>query len=377
MSAFADAWNLLKAFEEDKGYYGTLPPAVRQMLERRRAEAGEEGLGDIMHMRRTMPAQYEGQGDNRRMVSPIREVDMPSEAGDMREMPSGEMEQFAPERLPKTNMRVQRDLTPLREMQQTMTGHSLSRHPATSGPSRGTMVPRTSMANVRGYDTMPEESFFSPREQRLAREGMEQSAGRQLTGGQRGGRMSVRGGGGAGLNLPMRGEKDGGPVSPDLRTPRSGAERMRAGSRRRRASTLGNEEGVQVGARLGGASREFIDEPEENRKPTQQETIANILSGMATATGGTFEDKTPPKEAEPTKERPLRTMSNRYRENLERVRQGEKPNLNVPMDEETMSMFRDPGSTESQAMRERLMQFAGQQGRSDGSTRQNQIDRAA
>lgn len=374
MSAFADAWNLLKAIPGQQGYMGTLPPAVLQMLQRRRAEAGEEGLGDIMHMRRTMPAQYEGEGDNRRMVSPLREVDMPSEAGDMRPLPGpgGGMEQFVPEPLPATDRRVQRDLTPLREMQQTMIAHTPRVDVGEFAGGGG-----TGMANVRGFDTMPEESFYSPREQRLAREGMEQSAGRQLTGGQRGGRMSVRGGGSAGLNLPMRGEKDGGPVSPDLRTPRRGAERMRAGSRRRRASTLGNEEGVQVGARLGGASREFVDESEEDRKPTQQETIANILSGMATAAGGTFEDKTPPKEAKPTKERPLRTMSNRYRENLERVRQGEKPNLNVPMDEETMSMFRDPGSSESQAMRERLMQFAGQQGRADGSVKQNQIDRAA
>ena len=371
MSAFGHAWNLLKAIPGQQGYMGTLPPAVLQMLARRRAEAGEEGLGDVMNMRRTIPAQFEGQGDNRRMVSPMRQVDMPSEAGDMR---PGET--FVPDRLPATDRRVQRDLSPLREMQQTMISQRDAEEMAGDTQSMG-VTSAPSMANVRGFDTMPEESFYSPREQRLAREGMEQSAGRQLTGGQRGGRMSVRGGASAGLNLPMRGEKDGGPVSPDLRMPRSGAERMRPGSRRRRATTLQNVEGVGAGARLGGASREFVDQPEETRKPTQQETIADILSGMATAAGGTFEDKTPPREAKPTKERPLRTMSNRYRENLERVRQGEKPDLNVPMDEETMGMFQDPASDESQAIRERLMQFAGQRGRTDGSPEQSQIDRAA
>ena len=367
MSAFGHAWNLLKAIPGQQGYMGTLPPAVLQMLARRRAEAGEEGLGDVMNMRRTIPAQFEGEGDNRRMVSPMRQVDMPSEAGDMR---PGET--FMPDPLPATDRRVQRDLSPLREMSETMIAHTPR---GTVGEMAGSGG--TSMARVPGYELMPEESFFSPREQRLAREGMEQTAGRQLTGGQRGGRMSVRGGASAGLNLPMRGEKDGGPVSPDLRMPRSGAERMRPGSRRRRATTLQNVEGVGAGARLGGASREFVDQPEETRKPTQQETIANILSGMATAAGGTFEDKTPPREAKPTKERPLRTMSNRYRENLERVRQGEKPDLNVPMDEETMGMFQDPASDESQAIRERLMQFAGQRGRTDGSPEQSQIDRAA
>ena len=358
MSAFGHAWDLLKAIPGQQGYMGTLPPAVLQMLARRRAEAGEEGLGDVMNMRRTIPAQFEGQGDNRRMVSPMRQVDMPSEAGDMR---PGET--FMPDPLPATDRRVQRDLTPLREMQQTMISSQDAEKRAgdTQAMDAGT---GTAMANVRGFDTMPEESFFSPREQRLAREGMEQSAGRQLTGGQRGGRTDIRGGSGAGLNLPMRGLDEEG-------------KRMRPGSRRRRATTLQNVEGVGTGARLGGASREFVDQPEESRKPTQQETIANLLSGMASASGGTFEDKTPPREAKPTKERPMRQMSNRYRENLERVRQGEKTDLNVPMDEETMGMFRDPASAESQAIRERLMQFAGQQGRSDGSARQNQIDRAA
>jgi len=352
------AWNLLKAIPGQQGYMGTLPPAVLQMLARRRAEAGEEGLGDVMDMRRTIPAQFEGQGDNRRMVSPMRQVDMPSEAGDMR---PGET--FMPDPLPATDRRVQRDLTPLREMQQTMISQRDAEEMAGDTQSMG-VTSAPSMANVRGFDTMPEESFFSPREQRLAREGMEQSAGRQLTGGQRGGRTDIRGGSGAGMNLPLRGVDDEG-------------KRMRPGSRRRRATTLQNVEGVGTGARLGGASREFVDQPEETRKPTQQETIANILSGMATAAGGTFEDKTPPREAKPTKERPLRQMSNRYRENLERVRQGEKPDLNVPMDEDTMSMFQDPASAESQAIRERLMQFAGQRGRTDGSPEQSQIDRAA
>jgi len=352
MSAFMHAWNLLKAIPGQQGYTGTLPPAVLQMLARRRAEAGEEGLGDVMHMRRTMPAEYEGD----EMVTPSRKVDMPSEAGDMR--PG---EEFAPEALPATDRRVQRDLSPLQEMTETMIAHTPR---GTVGEMAGSGG--TSMARVPGYELMPEESFFSPREQRLAREGMEQTAGRQLTGGQRGGRTNIRGGSGAGMNLPLRGVDDEG-------------KRLRQGGRRRRATTLQNVEGVGAGARLGGASREFVDDPQEQRRPTQQEKIADILSGMATAAGGTFEDQTvrEPTEPKESKERPMRQMSNRYRENLERVRQGEKPDLNVPMDEETMAMFQDPGEDESQAIRQRLMQFAGQRGRSDGSTQQNQIDRAA
>jgi len=379
MTAFMQAWNLLKAFEEDRGYYGTLPRAIRQMLERRRAEAGEEGLGDVQHMRRTLPAQFEGTGDDRQMVSPVREVDMPSEAGDMREMPGGEMEQFSPEQLPKTNMRVGRDMSPLQEMRPTMTGHSLAFDPATEGRHHGAINPRTTMANVRGYDTMPEESFHTPREARLTREGMEQSAGRQLTGGQRGGRTDITGGGRSGLFLPMRGEKDGGPVSQDIRTPRRGGERMKY-TRPRRQTTLSNVEGVKTGAQLGGASSQFVDEPEDAPKPTQQERIADLLSGMATAQGGSFENlsQEPVKEKKPVVPRneQLRPMSNRFRENLAQVRQGEKPNLDIPLDEETMSMFRDPG-TMPPGMKERLMRFAQEKGEADGSEAQNEIDRTA
>ena len=366
MTAFMQAWDLLKAFEEDRGYYGTLPPAVRQMLERRRAAAGEEGLGDVQHMRRQMPAQFEGTGDDRQMVSPVREVDMPSEAGDMREMPGGEMEQFAPERVPKTNMRVARDMSPLQEMRPTMTGHH-----ADQGPESKIFGNQTSMANVRGYDTMPEESFHTPREARLTREGMEQSAGRQLTGGQRGGRTDITGGGRSGLYLPLRGETDAG-------------DRMRH-TRPRRQATLSNVEGVKTGAQLGGASRQFVDEPEDAPKPTQQERIADLLSGMATSQGGSFENlsQEPAKEKKPVVPRneQLRPMSNRFRENLAQVRQGEKPYLNdIPSSPDyanTLDMFQDPGSPESLAMRERLMRFAQNKGQADGSESQNQIDRTA
>ena len=385
MTAFMQAWNLLKAFEEDRGFYGTLPPAVRQMLERRRAAAGEEGLGDVQHMRRTLPAQFEGTGDDRQMVSPVREVDMPSEAGDMREMPGGEMEQFAPERLPKTNMRVGRDISPLQEMRPTMTGHYADPGPANPEQKESKIFGnQTSMANVRGYDTMPEESFHTPREQRLTREGMEQSAGRQLTGGQRGGRTDITGGGRSGLFLPMRGEKDGGPVSQDIRTPRRGGERMKY-TRPRRQATLSNVEGVKTGAQLGGASSQFVDEPEDAPKPTQQERIADLLSGMATAQGGSFENLggEPAKEKKPVVPRneQLRPMSNRFQENLAQVRQGEKPNLNnIPSSPDyanTLGMLQDPGSPESLAMRERLMRFAQVKGKADGSESQNQIDRTA
>ena len=346
MTAFMQAWNLLKAFEEDRGYYGTLPPAVRQMLERRRAAAGEEGLGDVRHFDVTGTNENALVGDEK---GTVETTSRPVEMGEGRG-----------ERLPKTNMRVGRDMSPLQEMRPTMTGHH-----ADQGPESKIFGNQTSMANVRGYDTMPEESFHTPREARLTREGMEQSAGRQLTGGQRGGRTDITGGGRSGLYLPLRGETDAG-------------DRMRH-TRPRRQATLSNVEGVKTGAQLGGASRQFVDESEDAPKPTQQERIADLLSGMANAQGGSFENlsQEPVKEKKPVVPRneQLRPMSNRFRENLAQVRQGEKPDLDIPMDEETMGMFRDGAMPPG--MQERLMRFAQEKGQADGSEAQNQIDRTA
>lgn len=341
MSAFSQAWHLLKALPEQRGYMGTLPPAILQMLERRRQEAGEEGLGDVRHFDVAGTNEGASTGGEGQMRTTSRPVEMGEGRG---------------ERIPKTNLRVHRDISPLQEMQETMVSHTPRVNVGDFAGGGG-----TSMANVRGYDTMPEESFFTPREARMAREGTEQAVGRQLTGGQRGGRTNIRGGSGAGINLPLRGVDDEG-------------KRLRHGGRRR-ATTLQNVEGVGMGAQLGGASSQFVDEPED-KAPTQQERIASILSGMPGLTDIQMGAE-PPKEEKPTKEMPLRTMSNRYRENLERVRRGEDVNTNVPLDEETMQMFGSPGSPESQAIRERLMQFARQQGSADGSTAQNAIDRAA
>ena len=151
MSAFVQAWNLLKAIPGQQGYVGTLPPAVRGMYER----AKEEGV----------------------------------------------------EGLPRTQRGIERDLSPLREKTPTMIS-------ASGG-----------MANVPGYETMPEESFFTPRERRLAQEGIDPTLRRNVGGQQRGQRMT------------------------DLRH-----------------QVIGSQEGVARGGRITGASREFMPEKSLNRK---------------------------------------------------------------------------------------------------------------
>lgn len=357
MSAFAHAWQLLKALEEDKGLMGTLPPSIRQLLRRERERAGESGRGDVRHfdVAGTNEAAMMGDGEGA-MGTSSRPVEMGPGRGELIE---------------PNNLKVSRDISPLQEMQPTMISHSPRGSHGYAAGSGG-----TSMMNVRGHDTMPEESFHTPIEASRSRKGMEQAAGRMLTGGQRGGRMDTRGGGRSGLNLPLRGEKDGGPVSPDLRVARRGAERQKFG-RARSAANLGNVEGVQVGAKLGGASNRFVNQPED-RAPTQQERIASILQGMGDIT---MEPEAEPQgEPEVPRNEKLRPMGARYNEKLDVVRQGEKPNLDFSTEDDyanTTDMFQNPGSPESLDMRERLLQFARQKGGVDGSAQQGTIDRSA
>jgi len=360
MSAFASAWQLLKAFEEDAGMYGTLPPAVRGMVERARAQAGESGRGPVQHTDRRGMERNPETGEMAR-TGPFRSEPVDVVAGEG-------------EKLPASNLRIERDLSPLQEAYQTMIGHTQSRHPATSGPLHDTMVPKTTFATVPGYELMPEESFYTPREARLAREGMEQSAGRQLTSGQRGGRMDMTGGSKSGIYSPLRGKTDEG-------------KRIRVANRR--AANLGNVEGMRQGARLGGMSRMFTQEAgeaerEEKRAPTQEERIAQMLQGMSLGGNVSFDPKIAParggKEAEeeeeddapvPRNER-LRPMGGRFMERLEQSKNAMgKPNLDIAQQPGMAEMFADPSGPEGQAAmqnfqevdssnRARLMQAAKQ-----------------
>jgi len=357
MSAFASAWHLLKALPEQQGYMGTLPPAVRGMMERARAQAGESGRGPVQHTDRRGMERNPETGEMAR-TGPFRSEPVDVVAGEGEELPA-------------SNRRIERDLSPLQEAYQTMIGHSLNLSPATEGPMQGQMVPTTSMATVPGHELMPEESFYTPREARLAREGMEQSAGRQLTSGQRGGRMDMTGGSKSGIYAPLRGQTDEG-------------KRIRVANRR--AANLGNVEGMRQGARLGGASDEFVDrtqEREEKRVPTQEERIAQMLQGMSLGGNVSFDPKIAParggEEAEeeeddapvPRNER-LRPMGGRFMERLEQSKNAMgKPNLDIPQQPGMAEMFADPSGPEGQAAmqnfqevdssnRARLMQMAKQ-----------------
>ena len=359
MSAFASAWQILKALPEQQGYMGNLPPAIQSMMARRRAQGGEEQRGDVEHQPMRGMERHPKTGEMSRS-GPFR--DEPVDEQDLRAMGltqdelSERLNDFG-EEYPQSDRRIERDLSPLQERYDTMVGHNQSISPATAGPMQGQNVPKTSMASVMGHELMPEESFYTPREARLSREGMEQSAGRQMTGGQRGGRMESTGGSRSGINTALRGVDDAG---------------KRIKGVNRQATKLGNFEGVQTGNRMrGGASSEFIDRPQQDKPPTQEERIAQLLQGMTTgkeaggqqiafdrniapANGGEEDDAPVPRNEN------LRDMGAKYMARLEESKNSMgKPNLDIPQQPGMAEMFADPSGPEGQAAMENLGQVEG------------------
>lgn len=351
MSAFVEAWNLLKAIPGQQGYTGTLPPAVRGMYERARAAAGDDRRGDIEHQLLQLPMENipESAVDN------VRERKMrPSEvrfdeAGNPIPIPAGEGEQ-----MPRSLRGIERDLSPLREKTPTQIGHSVKIDPGT-----GRRYGATSMQEVPGYETMPEESFFTPRERRVAQEGIDPTLRRNIGGQQRGQRMT------------------------DLRH-----------------QVIGSQEGVARGGRLTGASREFMPEKEPEQKMTPEQELAIRLAAMAANNPNIqmdMPDMTPdpelnkPKETVPRNEN-LRPMGARRSEMQARSMMGEKPNLDIPLDPATMAMFE--GQTggvgaaqenmQAAIRRQRMEEFAEQMarardkmGQTSGSEEQTQADKEA
>jgi len=219
---------------------------------------------------------------------------------------------------------------------------------------------------------------------------MERAAARQLTGAQRGGRMNIRGGSQSGLHLLQEGRTDEG-------------KRTR-GLGRRRATNLGNVEGMSRGARLGGRSSAFLPQEvkDADKPPTQAERLAEMAREAAmrnpnmqinlenlTPSPKKEEDKTPREENLETGGRAARAAQ-RVAESKEA--QDDPPNLDFYTDEATQQMFADPSGQAAQAamgelenrmqaaqrakFQQQLADLARRQGRG-GSATQSQIDREA
>jgi hypothetical protein len=410
---FTHAWSLLKALPGQRGYMGTLPPSLTGMLERGREQGGVrqprlDAAGNVIF------------DDSGRMVT---------------DMVTDEEGNVIP--VPRVNRMVERDLSPITEDYEAMlsSGFQGAAPKTTSSGNKTTddvmreIKPnrtgfKTQMQNVSGFRTEPEEGFFTGREKFLARQGLESAARRQLTGGQRGGRMDVRGGSQSGINKPLRGRAD----DPTTATPGGQGrgfkgEMVNPRATRRSPSTLSNQEGIGVRAKLGGASAEFLEEEPE---PSEEERLANMLREMGmdvnVQTGGTAQP-TEPARGKPYKSRISNDELMQIEETLTAIHgpemasrivqsmiddpqppafrtagvpqrnldpQGDRPNLGRIMqggpdkgqfrpaflpDEATQAML--GGGAEGQAaLQQRLMDLAASQGAKAGRG-QTQIDRQA
>lgn len=393
--AFTNAWGLLKALPEEQGYLGTVPRPLQGLIARRGGQ-----MGDVRHE----PTFRESLSEEGTVIRDPKAVDLPVEVGE------GEGE-----RVPRGIKPLRQDITPIQERQPTMQGYSAiamtPKGPETVGPEglteqqKASMIrpeTRLNMANIPGYEMMPEESFYTPREQMEAREGMEQAAGRQLTGGQRGGRMSMTGGGKSGIYAPLRGRADD-PTTATFQGTDFRGKRVNPAATRRRATTLGNVEGVSRGAKLGGRSMAFLPQSvkDAQRPPTQAERLAEMAREAAMNNPNMqidLENLTPPpKEEDKTpREEDLQTggraarAAQRVAESKEA--QSVKPRLDFDVDPMTQEMFADPSGTAAQAamgelegrmqaaekskFQQQLAELARRQGRG-GSAEQSQIDREA
>jgi hypothetical protein len=194
MSAFGAAWSLLKA-RDDRMVHGRLsaPPAIASYMDRLR----EQGmLGETVEPEFVMdPAT--GQ--------PLMVPDPDNRPDGMMRVPLRGSEGG---RVPVNIQQVERSVAPLREDVETMMGGGGQMNPETgkivdAGTPGAIDAMPTTTRKIPGFETMPEESYHTRGEQRLARDQMANVLGRTLAG-QMGERTNIRGGSGAGVNNPMR-----------------------------------------------------------------------------------------------------------------------------------------------------------------------------
>ena len=258
MSAFGAAWSLLKA-RDDRLVHGrmTAPPAIAAYMDRLR----EQGmLGEMVEPEFQMdPAT--GQ--------PLMVPDPDNRPDGMMRVPLRGSEGG---RVPVNIQQVERSVAPLREDVETMMGGGGQMNPETGkivdvGTPGAINAMPTTTRKIPGYETMPEESYHTRGEQRLARDQMGNVLGRTVAG-QMGERTNIRGGSGAGVNNPMRQR-----------------------SLRRRATNLENVEGTIAGGgdrslafgtgEAGRAMEAHRAAQEASRSPTESALDAlRSLQGM-------------------------------------------------------------------------------------------------
>jgi len=269
MSAFSAAWSLLKA-RDDRMVHGrmTAPPPIVGMLERLRQQGMLGEAGDVRDQQvplseANMPRSVL-QDEKRPPMPALRPVDVSPGQGDV---------------VPVNIQQVERSVAPLREDVETMMGGGGQMNPETgkivdAGTPGAINAMPTTTRKIPGYETMPEESYHTRGEQRLARDQMGNVLGRTVAG-QMGERTNIRGGSGAGINNPMR------------------QSRLR-----RRAANLENVEGTVAGGgerslafgtgEAGRAMESHRAAQEANVSPT--ESALNALRALQGMPGVTIDE---------------------------------------------------------------------------------------
>jgi len=269
MSAFSAAWSLLKA-RDDRLVHGrmTAPPPIVGMLERLRQQGMLGEAGDVRDQQvplseANMPRSVL-QDEKRPPMPALRPVDVSPGQGDV---------------VPVNIQQVERSVAPLREDVETMMGGGGQMNPETgkivdAGTPGAINAMPTTTRKIPGYETMPEESYHTRGEQRLARDQMGNVLGRTVAG-QMGERTNIRGGSGAGINNPMR------------------QSRLR-----RRAANLENVEGTVAGGgerslafgtgEAGRAMESHRAAQEANVSPT--ESALNALRALQGMPGVTIDE---------------------------------------------------------------------------------------
>lgn len=164
MTAFGTAWDFLKADPRYQGRYGTLPRPIQGMMERELAAGRLGEPGDVRHQRM-------------QVINPMQraiEGGMPSRGNYPVEVGEG-----MGEPLPMQPEFVERDLSPLRE---DVTSNIQSGGPSVRLMPSGDLEVIHGTRDVPMYRTMPEESYFTPRERYNIDPEFARVAGRNIAG---------------------------------------------------------------------------------------------------------------------------------------------------------------------------------------------------
>ena len=369
MGAFDTAWNLLKAVEADQGMLGTTPQPILQALRRLEMmrQQDPEGFAQMFPEGTPQPPRPDVQGAFRGV-----ERDVSGLADDVETQLMARDAQL-------------RGADPV----QSMTAEEIER--LRQNPEAYNRAIRGYLGTVvPGYETMPEESFYTPLEQYQARGRMsermslggqtadatEQSLRRLLGGAQAGGTMAMRGGGRSGVNAPMsRYQRD---------IPKE--ERQRRLDRA--ATDLGRQQGVAVGGKLGRSATAFTQQPTDapqfplTAEQRQAIEMFELMGGKVDEQGNPVETgamEFPDLEgllSEKERERRQKATESfqtprgerlettgraaRAAEMIDRskVMQGQRPNLGIPQDPRAQAAFSgDPEALEqSRAATEAAME---------------------